>query len=211
MRSIEEDKHGLMYRNLQNMIKSRGQIVNDESVYTEDTFNQLLLTHKYVTISATRPNTNIRGPANTHYVLIAAGSSIANRTLEFKKLISTIKIPKKTVVEIMIISESEHNTYIANFVKDYMREHPQVNISNYTYDLLIPNVIEHTLVPQHYIASETELQEYFKHTRSTPSNLPRILSTDPVAIWYDFRHGMIVGVKRLSDSAGITTIYRKCY
>ena len=75
------------------------------------------------------------------------------------------------------------------------------------------NVMEHKLVPSHYLLSEKETQELFKKYNLTLDILPKILKNDPAIkilerIHDDIPVGSVVKIVRESITAGETVNYR---
>lgn len=73
------------------------------------------------------------------------------------------------------------------------------------------NVTKHVLVPRHEVMSDADVAEVMQrfHLRSK-TQLPHILSSDPVAQYLALRPGQVVRVTRSSPSAGQYVSYRCC-
>lgn len=72
----------------------------------------------------------------------------------------------------------------------------------------IKSVFKHELVPKHEILNEGEAKEMLEVIKTSPSKLPKILSTDPAAVELGARPGNIIRVIRRSPTAGETKYYR---
>ena len=70
------------------------------------------------------------------------------------------------------------------------------------------NIQQHKLVPLHVILSEEEKNEFLEKYKITPDQLPKIISTDPVAIYIDAKPGQIVKIIRKSHTAKEAVAYR---
>ncbi len=75
------------------------------------------------------------------------------------------------------------------------------------------NVMEHQLVPSHYLLTEEEAKEIFKKYRITMDQLPKILKSDPAIgilerIEGEIPVGRVVKIVRQSITAGETVNYR---
>jgi len=70
------------------------------------------------------------------------------------------------------------------------------------------NILDHVLVPRHRILSTEEKEALLKKYDIKPSQLPKMLNSDPVAIAIGAKPGDIVEVVRKSPVAGETLAYR---
>jgi len=70
------------------------------------------------------------------------------------------------------------------------------------------DILQHKLVPLHVILSEKERTEFLEKYKITPDQLPKILNTDPVAIYIDAKPGQIVKIVRNSHTAKEAVAYR---
>jgi len=70
------------------------------------------------------------------------------------------------------------------------------------------NILEHVLVPRHRVLSSEEKEALLKKYNIKPSQLPKMLSSDPVAVAIGAKLGDVVEIVRKSPVAGETLAYR---
>jgi DNA-directed RNA polymerase subunit H len=75
------------------------------------------------------------------------------------------------------------------------------------------NVMLHNMVPEHTLLSEKESKELLKNLKITSDQLPKIRKDDPVIKILEMVHGpieegQIIKITRISDSAGVSLVYR---
>jgi len=68
--------------------------------------------------------------------------------------------------------------------------------------------MKHELVPEHIVLSEKESEEVLKKYNVRYDQLPKILSTDPVAISIGAKPGQIIKIIRKSPTAEQAVVYR---
>ncbi|MEM2929459.1 MAG: DNA-directed RNA polymerase subunit H [Thermoproteota archaeon] len=70
------------------------------------------------------------------------------------------------------------------------------------------NILEHVLVPSHRVLSSEERETLLRKYNITPSQLPKILASDPVTVAIGAKPGDILEITRRSTVAGVTLAYR---
>ena len=70
------------------------------------------------------------------------------------------------------------------------------------------DIMNHELVPLHQIISDKEKTDLFKKYQIDPSQLPKILDTDPVCISIGAKPGQILKIIRKSHTAEKSISYR---
>ena len=70
------------------------------------------------------------------------------------------------------------------------------------------NILKHELVPEHTILKEDERNEVLKKYGIKPENLPKIMTSDPVAKALEAKEGDILKIVRKSKTAGVSLYYR---
>lgn len=72
----------------------------------------------------------------------------------------------------------------------------------------LKDITPHDLVPIHVILSEKEKKQILTRYNIEPNKLPKILTTDPVALVIGAKSGEIVKIIRESDTAKESIAYR---
>ena len=69
-------------------------------------------------------------------------------------------------------------------------------------------VSTHFLIPKHELLTKEQSQEVLQRFHSSPSQMPYILVTDPIAKEVGAKPGDFVKISRQSETAGSSTYYR---
>ena len=80
-------------------------------------------------------------------------------------------------------------------------------------DILTFNVLEHSLVPEHYLLTDEEADQVLSDLRITRDQLPKIRRTDPGIkvlenIYGPIDEGKLVKIVRKSETAEEFVVYR---
>ncbi|ELA40963.1 uncharacterized protein VICG_01993 [Vittaforma corneae ATCC 50505] len=84
----------------------------------------------------------------------------------------------------------------------------KLNLEHFLVEELQFNITKHHLVPKHRIMSESEQKELLNKLKCEMSNLPTILTTDPVCRFFGAKAGVIFEITRNSQTAGTALYYR---
>ena len=74
-------------------------------------------------------------------------------------------------------------------------------------DLMI-NLVDHDLVPKHELLTPEEAETFYEKYNCKKRNMPKLLSGDPVAKYYNMKPGNIVRIIRPSEKTGEIISYR---
>lgn len=159
---------------------------------------------KKYTPPATASNPNPTGDAGTIWVEFCAekasiGISVIKKFVQhctannFRAGILITSVPLSAAAR-KVIAVTQQYTQIECFLEE---------------DLLV-NITHHDLVPQHIVLSREEKAALLKRYRLKETQLPRILSKDPVARYLGLKRGQVVKIIRTSETAGRYATYRLC-
>lgn len=73
---------------------------------------------------------------------------------------------------------------------------------------LMINLIDHDLVPKHEMLTSDEMSVFFEKYNCKKRNMPKLLTEDPVAKYYNMKPGDIVRIIRPSEKTGEIVSYR---
>ena len=82
------------------------------------------------------------------------------------------------------------------------------NSEVFTEEELMINLRDHVLVPKHTILTEEQTKNFYKEFNTKKKGMPRILTGDPVARYYNMKPNDIVRILRPSGASGVAPFYR---
>ena len=95
--------------------------------------------------------------------------------------------------------------------KYYLEKKHFKNIHIYNIDLLVNNLFDHTLVPEHTpIRDVNEIKKILDKYNINSTQLPTILNIDPISKLLRLVNGDLVQIKRKSIKCGEYPFYRVC-
>ncbi len=207
---MEEFIPGQVYENLIKMCGYRGIKLTGEPL-DSGTVVQKINHYEFVTISGSRPANDIRGPATTIIILIAPKSKYSTKSVEFKKLLKGLpKVKEGENLEVMFVSDVPLTVHIEKHLRQFKDENPKIILEDHNYSIFLIETPKHSSVPLHKIAPIAEVEWFCRRYYKNKDNFPRILQSDPQAVWLGLRPGMVVKIYRISETAGIAIAYRIC-
>ncbi len=198
---------GQIYNNLIKLCKYRNSVINTE-ILEPGTVVQRLNHYEYLTITAVRPGNDERGRALCVIVLIAPDSKYSTKSGDFKKLLKSLPVDDN--LEVLFVSPEPLTVHIKKYLGKHRQENPKVFIEDYDYTPFLIVCPEHISVPPHFIATAEEIAAFCKRWYKQKEQFPKILQSDPQAIWLGLRPGQCARIHRPSENAGIAIVYRIC-
>lgn len=114
---------------------------------------------------------------------------------------------------VVIILANEPNDTLYTKIK-FLFDNRGIFVIPISIERLQFNILEHDLVPKHYVMSEDEVAEMCKKYNLTPENavsrLPEISRFDPVAMCIFLRPGQLCHIIRKSENSVTADYYRAC-
>jgi DNA-directed RNA polymerase subunit H (RpoH/RPB5) len=219
----------LEYRNLKflgNVIK--GNSKDNSNVLTESKFIEIIQIDHYITIAAedmsarrfsiyTHPATH-KHITYTYIIIIEPDGPASTTSSSFERMIKNIphmsSSKKNFNIEILVISKELLKTNIEKKLTPMITHGSEtegfVYIHNYMYRVFSMIIPEHILIPKHRILNVEETSLVLKELNAKKSDLPKILRSDPNAIWLGAVIGDVLEIIQHSESTGGDIIYRVC-
>ena len=110
---------------------------------------------------------------------------------------------------LILILSDKPNPICRKEIDRYAREEHGVKVQAFLEEDLVVNITCHELVPEHTPLEVNEAEEMLAAHSLKIEMLPRMLTTDPVSLYFGLERGRIVKIKRKSESAGEYVTYRQ--
>lgn len=115
--------------------------------------------------------------------------------------ISNFLINNKDIPKIIVVTEI--NKKALQFI---LTKYPHTEI--FLQDNLMNNLVDNTMVPKHQLLTKEEKRKVMKEYGVKKSQLPLLLSGDPVARYYNMKPGDICRIIRPSEKSAFSPTYR---
>jgi DNA-directed RNA polymerase subunit H (RpoH/RPB5) len=172
------------------------------------TLCRILVERKYTTSSINEIFTGLQNKINDDEILFTLGEK--KYGIKFiSSFLTTIK-KEISIENFLDKNQDAHKFIIINKLSD--RAIKQIleyqNTEVFTIDELLIVIIDHNLVPPHYLLSTEEKDLYFSTFNHHPRDMKKILVNDPVSRFYGAKVGDLFKIIRPSITSGKDIDYR---
>jgi DNA-directed RNA polymerase I, II, and III subunit RPABC1 len=201
MSEIEHKKHNLNTNDIIISRKNKIEIVIK-------TICRIFIERKYTTSSLDDIFNKIKNKINDDEMIF----TIDNKNYGIKFISSFLTTIKKevSIENFLDKNQDSHKFIIINKLSDraikQILEYPNTEV--FTIDELLIVIIDHNLVPPHYLLSQEEKELYFSTFNHHPRDMKKILVNDPVARFYNAKVGDLFKIIRPSITSGKDIDYR---
>jgi DNA-directed RNA polymerase I, II, and III subunit RPABC1 len=181
------------------MLEDRGFEVSEEdkNMNYEDFTNRL--DENAIQLVATY-RTN---PVKMAYVaFILDSKSFSKKDLVALKALMDEKYPTNEMT-VIIVQDKQTPQIAKELLNDEYKLYEIFSMKN-----LMFNITHHEIVPRHILLNQEEVELMLKQYQTTRAQLPKLLTTDPVAKYYGMKAGDVCKIIRQSPMTGESYYYR---
>jgi DNA-directed RNA polymerase I, II, and III subunit RPABC1 len=181
------------------MLEDRGYEVSEEdkNMNYED-FTNRLEENSIQLIATHRMN-----PVKMVYVaFILDAKSFSKKDLVALKALMDEKYPTNEVT-VIIVQDKQTPQIAKELLNDEYKLYEIFSMKN-----LMFNITHHEIVPRHILLNQEEVDMILKQYQTTRAQLPKLLTTDPVAKYYGMKAGDVCKIVRQSPMTGESYYYR---
>ena len=181
------------------MLEDRGFEVSqeDKNMNYEDFTNRL--EENAIQLIATHRNNPIK---MAYIAFILDAKSFSKKDLVALKAIMDEKYPTNEMT-VIIVQDKQTPQIAKELQNDEYKLYEIFSMKN-----LMFNITHHEIVPRHILLSQEEADQILKQYQTTKTQLPKLLTTDPVAKYYGMKTGDICKIIRQSPMTGESYYYR---
>lgn len=182
------------------MLEDRGFVIsdNDKNLQYEDFVNKL--EENAIDIVANYRNSDVK-MAYVSFVL--EGKSFSKKDLVNLKSMIDEEYSTKDMTIIVIVQDKPTPQIAKELLNDEYKNYEVFLMKN-----LMFNITHHEIVPRHVLLSEEEAEKVMDIFQAKKVQLPRLLTTDPVAKYYGMKVGDVCKIIRQSPMTGESFYYR---
>ena len=134
---------------------------------------------------------------------ILDSKTFSKKDLLTKKAFIDENFPTKEMTVIIIVQEKPTPQIAKELQNDEFKSYEIFLTKN-----LMFNITQHEIVPRHILLGEEDAKKVLNEFQATKQQLPKLLSTDPVAKYYGMKSGDICKIIRHSPMTGESFYYR---
>ena len=110
---------------------------------------------------------------------------------------------------VIVVCAAKIQPIARTYVETSNREATSPHVELFAEDHLVVNITKHELVPTHEPLTAEQTKEVLAAFALNISMLPRILASDPVALYFGLKRGQVVRITRKSETAGHYVTFRQ--
>jgi len=181
------------------MLEDRGFEVSEEdkNMNYEDFTNRL--EENAIQLIAVHRNNPIK---MAYITFILDAKSFSKKDLVALKALIDDKYPTNEMA-VIIIQDKQTPQITKELLNDEYKLYEIFSMKN-----LMFNITHHEIVPKHILLNQEEADQMLKQYQSTRAQLPKLLTTDPVAKYYGMKAGDVCKIIRQSPMTGESYYYR---
>jgi DNA-directed RNA polymerase I, II, and III subunit RPABC1 len=181
------------------MLEDRGFEVSEEdkNMNYEDFTNRL--EENAIQLIAVHRNNPIK---MAYVTFILDAKSFSKKDLIALKALIDEKYPTNEMT-VIIVQDKQTPQIAKELLNDEYKLYEIFSMKN-----LMFNITHHEIVPKHIILSQEEIELMLKLFKTTRAQLPKLLTTDPVAKYYGMKAGDVCKIIRQSPMTGESYYYR---
>jgi DNA-directed RNA polymerase subunit H (RpoH/RPB5) len=147
------------------------------------------------------------------YKINLDNTPINNKILAVKIIPQKITAVNKTtgISDFLNTFKDNHKIVIVSSINKKAKQYISLNYPNteiFEESELLINLVDHCMVPKHEILTKEEAESFYKEFNCKKRNIPKMLTDDPVARYYNVKVGDIVRILRPSVTSSIAPSYR---
>ncbi|KAL9234603.1 hypothetical protein vseg_009457 [Gypsophila vaccaria] len=208
MSSIDEEIVRLyrVRKTIMQMLNDRGYSVTDDEInMTRHQFDELYGVNRNKENLLICKEMRNNSSEKICVFFVASDSAKLTGTAHVRRCMETMM--SKSVFRAILVVMTKLSSYAAKSFSEY----PRFIIEVFHESELVVNVLDHMFVPKHQVLTDEEKKELLDKYRVKDTQLPRMLTTDPVTRYFGLQRGKIVKIIRPSETAGKYVTYRIVY
>jgi len=147
--------------------------------------------------------THRTNPVKMAYVtFILDAKSFSKKDLVALKALMDEKYPTNKMT-VIIVQDKQTPQIAKELLNDEYKLYEIFSMKN-----LMFNITHHEIVPKHILLNQEEVEQILRVFKTTRAQLPKLLTTDPVAKYYGMKAGDVCKIIRQSPMTGESYYYR---